>query len=50
MACLFRARFYDGRQLPRISLHAPQEVLETVAGLEDVDRSEAPAIRYAALR
>jgi ribonuclease BN (tRNA processing enzyme) len=36
---LFRARLYDGQQLPRISLYAPQAVLERVAGLEDGERS-----------
>jgi hypothetical protein len=36
---LFHARLYDGRQLPRISLHAPEAVLERIAGLEDVDRA-----------
>jgi ribonuclease BN (tRNA processing enzyme) len=36
---LFRARLYDGQQLPRISLYAPEAVLERVAGLEDDDRS-----------
>jgi ribonuclease BN (tRNA processing enzyme) len=34
---LFRARLYDGQQLPRISLYAPEAVLERVAGLEDGD-------------
>lgn len=36
---LFRARLYDGQQLPRISLYAPETVLERVAGLEDGERS-----------
>ena len=36
---LFRARLYDGRQLPRIPLYAPEAVLERVAGLEDGERS-----------
>jgi ribonuclease BN (tRNA processing enzyme) len=36
---LFRARLYDGQQLPRISLYAPEPVLERVAGLEDGERS-----------
>ena len=29
---LFRARLYDGRQLPRIALFAPEAVVERVAG------------------
>lgn len=36
---LFRARLYDGQQLPRISLYAPEAVLERIAGLEDGERS-----------
>jgi ribonuclease BN (tRNA processing enzyme) len=36
---LFRARLYDGQKLPRISLYAPETVLDRVAGLEDGDRS-----------
>lgn len=36
---LFRARLYDGQQLPRISLYTPKAVLERVAGLEDGGRS-----------
>jgi ribonuclease BN (tRNA processing enzyme) len=36
---LFRARLYDGQQLPRISLYAPEAVLDRVAGLEDGERS-----------
>ena len=36
---LFRARLYDGQQLPLISLYAPEAVLERVAGLEDGERS-----------
>ncbi len=36
---LLRARLYDGRQLPRISLFAPEGVVERIAGLEDGDRS-----------
>ena len=40
---LFRARLYDGQQLPRISLYAPEAVLERIAGLEDSDRSVTDA-------
>ena len=36
---LFRARLYDGQQLPRISLYAPEAVLERIADLEDCARS-----------
>jgi hypothetical protein len=36
---LFRAQLYDGQQLPRISLYAPEAVLDRVAGLEDEERS-----------
>ena len=36
---LFRARLYDGQQLPRISLYAPEAVLERIADLEDCKRS-----------
>ena len=36
---LFRARLYDGQQLPRIPLYAPEAVLERIAGLEDGERS-----------
>jgi ribonuclease BN (tRNA processing enzyme) len=36
---LFRARLYDGQQLPRISLHAPEAVLERITDLEDCERS-----------
>lgn len=36
---LFRARLYDGPQHPRISLYAPEAVLERLADLEDCDRS-----------
>jgi ribonuclease BN (tRNA processing enzyme) len=36
---LFRARLYDGQALPRISLYAPEAVIERIAGLEDADRS-----------
>ena len=35
---LFRARLYDGQQLPRISLYAPEAVLERIADLEDCER------------
>ena len=36
---LLRARLYDGQHLPRISLYAPEAVVERVAGLEDGERS-----------
>jgi ribonuclease BN (tRNA processing enzyme) len=36
---LFRARLYDGQRLPRISLYAPEAVLDRLADLEDGDRS-----------
>jgi ribonuclease BN (tRNA processing enzyme) len=36
---LFRARLYDGQQLPRISLYAPEAVLERITDLEDCKRS-----------
>jgi ribonuclease BN (tRNA processing enzyme) len=36
---LFRARLYDGQQLPLISLYAPEAALDRVAGLEDGERS-----------
>jgi ribonuclease BN (tRNA processing enzyme) len=36
---LLRARLYDGHQLPRIALYAPEPVLDRVAGLEDGDRA-----------
>lgn len=36
---LLRARLYDGQRLPRISLHAPEAVLDRLAGLEDGERS-----------
>jgi ribonuclease BN (tRNA processing enzyme) len=36
---LLRARLYDGQQLPRISLYAPEPVLDRIAGLEDGERS-----------
>ncbi len=35
---LFRARLYDGQQLPRISLYAPEAVVERIADLEDCER------------
>jgi ribonuclease BN (tRNA processing enzyme) len=41
---LFRARLYDGRQEPRISLYSPEAVLERIAGLEDSDRSTAELV------
>lgn len=36
---LFRARLYDGGDLPRIELCSPDAVVERVAGLEDAERS-----------
>jgi ribonuclease BN (tRNA processing enzyme) len=36
---LFRARLYDGQQLPRLSLYAPEAVLERITDLEDCKRS-----------
>ena len=36
---LFRARLYDGQHLPRISLYAPEAVLERITDLEDCERS-----------
>jgi ribonuclease BN (tRNA processing enzyme) len=36
---LLRARLYDGQRLPRISLCAPEAVLERITGLEDAERS-----------
>jgi len=36
---LFRARLYDGQELPRIALYAPEAVVDRVAGLEDGERS-----------
>jgi ribonuclease BN (tRNA processing enzyme) len=42
---LFRARSYGApRSAPRISLYAPEAVLERVAGLEDTDRSVAERV------
>jgi ribonuclease BN (tRNA processing enzyme) len=42
---LFRARSYGApRSAPRISLYAPEAVLERVAGLEDSDRSVAERV------
>jgi ribonuclease BN (tRNA processing enzyme) len=36
---LFRPRLYDGQQLPRIGLYAPEAVLERITDLEDCKRS-----------
>ena len=41
---LLRARLYDGRDLPRIALYAPESVLERIAGLEDAERSVAETV------
>lgn len=41
---LFRARLYDGAELPRIPLYAPEAVLDRVAGLEDADRATAERV------
>jgi ribonuclease BN (tRNA processing enzyme) len=41
---LLRARLYDGQQLPRIPLYAPEAVLGRVAGLEDGEPSLAERV------
>ena len=41
---LLRARLYDGGRLPRISLSAPEAVLERIAWLEDAERAVAERV------